>query len=349
MRLVGARMEVWIRLEAVDETPVMEGADRLIGPGPASGTLWLENGTVQSQEGAVGAHLHINDGATQNDGRALMGSVEWLWVECQTWSMIPLENLIAARAGSPTKIAATITSPTQAQGAGFALEQGVDALVVANRRDLVEAALSVQAQRGEERSFGTAPAASTTSLSLTELRIKSVDEAGVGDRYCLDFLSLFTEGEGVLIGSSASTMALVHSETIPSTFVPTRPFRVNAGSPHAYIMMADGSTNYLSELTSGDAILAVKHTGATRTVVLGRLKIEQRPMLKVSFQPKAHNERKPKEAHVYMQQAETVRLMDRDARPCSVTELKPEDVVMGWTGHGGRHLGQSIGSRLEER
>ena len=47
----------------------------------------------------------------------------------------------------------------------------------------------------------------------------------------------------MLVGSSASSMVLVHGETVESEFVPTRPFRVNAGAAHTYIMMADGLRN----------------------------------------------------------------------------------------------------------
>ncbi len=347
--MVGAPVEVWVRLEEGEPLPMLAGVDRYITPTLDPAAVRVEDGVLVGSEGVLGAHVVITDGRTQDNGRALMGTVEWIWAECQTWSMIPLENLIAARSGSATKIAATITSAAQAQGAGFALEQGVDALVVANQSELIEAALIVKSQRGELDDIETPEIPSTSELSMAVLRLTSVEQAGVGDRYCLDFLSLFGEGEGVLIGSSASSMVLVHSETVPSTFVPTRPFRVNAGSPHAYVMMADGSTKYLAELKSGDALLAVTASGQTRSLVLGRLKIEQRPMLKISFTVDSHNERKPKEAHVYMQQAETVRLLDHRAQPQSVTNLSSEDTVIGWTGHGGRHLGQSIGSRVEER
>ena len=40
-----------------------------------------------------------------------------------------------------------------------------------------------------------------------------------------------------------------------SGFVPPRPFRVNAGPVHAYVLMADGSTKYLSECRAGDEVM----------------------------------------------------------------------------------------------
>lgn len=184
---------------------------------------------------------------------------------------------------------------------------------------------------------------------LAPMTVTAVEQAGVGDRYCLDFLSLFKQGEGILVGSSAASMVLVHSETLSSTFVPTRPFRVNAGSPHSYVLMADGSTKYIAELESGDAMLAVSADGASRQIILGRSKIEQRPMLKISYISEENIGRKANESHVHLQQAETVRLVTNLPEACSITELNVSDTVLGWTGHGARHLGQPIGGHVEER
>ena len=70
--------------------------------------------------------------------------------------------------------------------------------------------------------------------------ISSVSTIKNSARYCIDLTTVLQVGEGVLVGSSASSLALIHGETIPSEFVPTRPFRINAGSPHSYILMNDG-------------------------------------------------------------------------------------------------------------
>ena len=342
-------MEIWLRL-APGEVPLEnEGIDRYLLPEPTDHHLHVSTGSLVGPDGPLGAYVRIEDGATQASGIELIGSVEWILVECESWSMIPLENLIAARTGSPTKIAAVITTALQAQGAGFALEQGVDALVVERVPALLEAAAVVKAQRHEHEDPSPVPVEYGDELPVCEMIVESVEEAGLGDRYCLDFLSLLQPGEGLLIGSSASTLILVHSETVPSTFVPTRPFRVNAGAPHAYVLMADRTTKYMAELRAGDALLAVTSIGTTRPVVLGRIKIEQRPMLKITVKPTGNSKRKPQMSHVFMQQAETVRLMANLDTPVSVTDIAAGDVALGWSGHGGRHLGKTIDSRVEER
>lgn len=327
-----------------------EGVDRIFADSAHPDHLRLEGDRLLKGDDLIGAYVHIKDGATQQAGIAHIGTVDWILIDCDTWSMIPLENLVAHRSGSHTKIAAIITTPMQAQGAGFALEEGVDALVIPSQPAMLEAALSVKAQRLEKAPrTEEVEGSSIKRLTLVPFVLESVEEAGLGDRFCLDFLSQFHELEGLLVGSSAQALFLIHSETIPSTFVPTRPFRVNAGAPHSYVMMADGSTKYISELKAGDGLLAVNVKGNTRPVVLGRLKIEQRPMLKISGKETSLSLQNANSSHVFMQQAETVRLLSEEPNAVSVTELAPQNSVLGWVGHAARHVGLPVKGEIEER
>ena len=63
--------------------------------------------------------------------------------------------------------------------------------------------------------------------------------------------------------------------------VAARPFRVNAGAVHAYVLLPEGKTKYLSELKAGDEVLVVRHDGATSVAYVGRNKIERRPLMLV--------------------------------------------------------------------
>jgi 3-dehydroquinate synthase II len=259
--------------------------------------------------------------------------------------MIPLENLIAANEGTPTRIAAVITTPAQIQGAAFALQQGVDAIVIPDEQSMLEAASIAKAQRLEVHGEAdAAPEKNAPALSLSKLKIKSIEEGGIGERYCIDFTSMLELGEGMLLGSNASSFMLVHGETVPSEFVPSRPFRVNAGSPQSYALMADGSTKYLAELNSGDCVTIASKQGITRQLVIGRLKIEQRPLL--LFRWVNEND---KEGHMFLQQAETVRAVDTSGNPVSVTSLRTDDLILGWDDNGARHIGVTISSVVSER
>jgi 3-dehydroquinate synthase II len=258
--------------------------------------------------------------------------------------MIPIENLIAAAEGTPTRIAALLTEPHQIQGAAFALEQGVDAVVVDSQPAMVEAALIAKTLRFERQEHFEPDRESTQELSLSLLEITGVEEGGVGDRYCIDFTSLLDKGEGMLIGSNATSFMLVHGETICSDFVPVRPFRVNAGTPQSYTFMADGTTKYISELSSGDTVSVVNETGTSRSLTIGRIKIERRPMLLFRWVDENH-----KEGHMFLQQAETVRAVGANGNPMSVTTLKIGDQILGCVDNGARHIGAAISSTVNER
>ena len=51
----------------------------------------------------------------------------------------------------------------------------------------------------------------------------------MGDRACIDLASMMVPGEGLLVGSFARALFLVHSECAESRYINSRPFRVNAG------------------------------------------------------------------------------------------------------------------------
>ncbi|NIQ99074.1 MAG: 3-dehydroquinate synthase II, partial [Gemmatimonadales bacterium] len=64
------------------------------------------------------------------------------------------------------------------------------------------------------------------------------------DRACVDTCTRMGPGEGMLVGNSGRAFFLVHSESLETEFLNPRPFRVNAGAVHAYVMLADGKTSY---------------------------------------------------------------------------------------------------------
>ena len=59
--------------------------------------------------------------------------------------------------------------------------------------------------------------------------------------------------------------------------------------------------------------------------VVGRVKIEKRPFILFRWEDENHNE-----AGALLQQAETVRLVS-DSGLISITELKPNMSIMGWS------------------
>ena len=288
----------------------------------------------------VGRRVDVSTAEGQSKARSMAGSVEWILLDLGEWKMIPIENIIAACDSGPTKVAARISSQEQVLGAAFALQIGVDALLVTEA--VLPTALIAKSQRGERSSLQSEEVESK-EFQLTSLLITEVKEGGVGDRVCVDLTSMLDIGEGMLVGSSANSMVLVHGETVKSEFVPTRPFRVNAGAAHTYILMSDGSTKYLSELEMGDQVMITSSDSKSRTATVGRVKIERRPFILFKWKDENHNE-----AGALLQQAETVRLVSASGL-ISITDLSPDMEIIGWSGGAGRHVGIEITAEVTEK
>ncbi|MBJ14824.1 MAG: hypothetical protein CMB70_05595 [Euryarchaeota archaeon] len=332
-------MEVW--LESA-ETVSLEGIDALYVHDGQTG-ISSKDGILYRDNVPIGGHIHIDSEEAQSKARSLAGTVEWILLTFEDWSMIPIENILAATDATPTKVAAQIRQPIQAQGAAFALDIGVDALLC--DETCLEAALVVKSMRLEQMSeMQSTPTETAEQIKLETMIITEVQEGHSGDRVCIDLLSMLEEGEGLLIGSTARAFILIHGETVPSKYVPTRPFRVNSGSVDAYTYLADGSTKYLCELTSGDSILVVSTNGHTRAATVGRMKIETRPFILLRFKDENANE-----GHAFIQQAETVRLVLENGNVCSVTNLEIGMRILGCTLSSTRHVGQGISAPSEER
>ena len=324
-------MQIW--LESGEPT---QGVDLILGE-----NLQIDGEALYIEGKQVGRRVDVSNSEGQSKARAMAGSVEWILLDLGEWKMIPIENIIAACDGGPTKVAARISSPEQVLGAAFALQIGVDALLVDEKT--LQTALIAKSQRGEI-TIDAIDETAKGELELTFLEVVEVTEGGVGDRVCVDLTSLLDPEEGMIVGSSSKSMVLVHGETVESEFVPTRPFRVNAGASHSYILMADGTTSYLSELKMGDEVLVVNGNEESRSCVVGRVKIEKRPF--ILFRWKNENDN---EAGVLLQQAETVRLISESHGLVSVTELVPGMKLLGWNGGAGRHVGQTISAEVDER
>jgi len=252
---------------------------------------------------------------------------KWIVIKTHDWKIIPLENLIAQTKG----LIAEVKNLQEAEAALNTLEKGVDGVLLDIRKP------------AELRKVIKQLKIESVLLSLKAIKIKSVKSLGVGDRVCVDTCTNMTIGEGMLVGNTSSGMFLVHSESIENPYVDQRPFRVNAGGVHAYVMVTDGKTRYLSDLKAGDKALTVNWEGKTQEVIVGRIKIEKRPMLLVE------GTCGKQKVSLVLQNAETVRLMTSKGKPVSVVSLKSGDEVLGHTEKSGRHFGMKIEETIIEK
>lgn len=242
------------------------------------------------------------------------------------WAIIPLENLIAQR----KNLFFEVSSLEQARTAAGILERGVDGIIVcAEQESVVRRIVTELKQQGE-------------TVRLVEAEVTRIFPLPLGDRVCIDTCSTMTTGQGMLIGNSSAGLFLVHAETVENPYVAPRPFRVNAGPVHAYVRVPGGGTRYLSELRSGDPCLIVRHDGSTEAAVVGRVKIERRPLVFV--------EAKVGDKHytAILQNAETIRLTAPDGSPISVVDLHEGSRVLMYTEQAGRHFGIKVEETIRE-
>ena len=250
------------------------------------------------------------------------------------WKVIPLENLIAELQRAEVWVLAGVKDASEAKVAIETLEVGAAGVLLDAREQGVEEVRKVRE---------TFERLTAEKLELVPAKVTEVRPVGMGDRACVDTTSLMTIGEGMLVGSQAGGMFLVHSETLPSEFVEPRPFRVNAGAVHAYIRLPEGKTKYMSELGAGDEVLIVNAKGEARTSVVGRVKIERRPLLLVE------TEHKGEKFKTLLQNAETINIVTKDGKPISVAKLKPGDEVLLHIERAGRHFGVKVEETVVER
>ena len=165
----------------------------------------------------------------------------------------------------------------------------------------------------------------------------------MGYRVCVDTTEIMKEGEGMLVGDKSNFFFLVHSESVENPYVSPRPFRVNAGGVHAYILVPKGKTKYLSEISTGDSVCVVNHRGEIREAVVGRSKVEIRPLMLVRAVCEGV------EGTIILQNAETIRLTNPEGKPVSVVKLKKGDRVLVHITESGRHFGVKVKESIKEK
>lgn len=270
----------------------------------------------------------ITDKASENEAAA-KGKNRIVIVTTSDWTIIPLENLVA----QSDRIIAAVNDAREAELALNVLEKGVYGVLLKTRDPAVvkEVARLIKSSSGK--------------VQLVPFTVTRIAPVGMGDRVCVDTCSMLSDGDGMLMGNTSSAMLLVHAETLENPYVAPRPFRVNAGAVHAYILLPDGKTAYLSDLNIGSQVLVSDSCGGARSAVIGRTKIERRPLLLVEAQPKEGGAR----ASLILQNAETIRLVTPEGTAISVVNLSAGDTILGCVLEGGRHFGMAVKETIREK
>jgi len=308
-----------------------EGDGTMDYPGDFAGSADL---TTLRRGNASGAFVRIFDADYEAMAEAAAEVADYTIVVAEDWQIIPLENLIA-RIGEETTLVAGVTSAEEAETAFETLELGADAVLLdADSPD--EIRRTVEVREATERE----------SLELQWAEVTAVERTGLADRVCVDTGSLMEHDEGMLVGSMSRGLFFVHAETADSPYVASRPFRVNAGAVHAYVRTPGGGTAYLAELQSGDEVQVVDTDGNTREAVVGRVKIEKRPMFRV--EARVETEEGEDRIETLLQNAETIKVATREGRT-AVTDLEAGDEVLVYHEPVARHFGEAVEESIIEK
>lgn len=287
---------------------------------------------AKSEGKTVCAYIKITDKAHEQLAVKLGSIVDYIILIGTDWTIIPLENIIADLQKLDVEIIAAVRDVDGARVALETLEHGTDGIIFeANDFNNIKKI----AQNVLE--------SSNANYELKLATVTNVKSLGTGDRVCVDTTDMMSPGEGMLVGSYSKSLFLIHSESLESEYVASRPFRVNAGPVQAYVMVPGNKTRYLSELVAGDEVLIVNTKGETRTAYVGRSKIERRPLLLIEA------EYEGKTIRTILQNAETIRIVDANDEPLSVADVKPGDKVKVYIETNARHFGIAIDETIIEQ
>lgn len=317
-------------LENGFDTIVLDGRDSNLTKLGRFRAITLSGKSLTESGKPAGKLVEIGGKDDELKAKKLADKEDCVVISAKDWKVIPLENLIVHFKGAKAKLFMLARTAKEAKLFFETMEHGADGVLFtpAKGDDLAELRKMMDAR--------------SPTLSLTEGRIKVLRQLGLGDRVCIDTCSVLRVGEGMLIGNQSSCMFLIHSETIESEYAATRPFRVNAGPVHAYILMPDGTTRYLSELRGGEEVLVVDSEGHTRTAVVGRTKVELRPLLLIEAEVDGNS------YSTIVQNAETIRVYS-GGKVVSVSKLKLGDPILLRLEKGGRHFGMYIEETIQEK
>jgi 3-dehydroquinate synthase II len=288
----------------------------------------------QDAAGDTAGFVRIRGEEYERFAEAVAEAADHTIVIGEDWQIIPLENLIA-RVGERTDLVAGVRSAEDARTAFETLEIGAGGVLLdTDDPDEIRRTVEVRDAAGREQ------------LELRWAAVNAVEQTGSADRVCIDTGSLMEHDEGMLVGSMSRGLFFVHAETAESPYVASRPFRVNAGAVHAYVRTPDGGTKYLSELQSGDEVQVVDVEGTTREAIVGRAKIEKRPMFRV--EAAVETDEGEDRVETLVQNAETIKVHTRDG-PTAVTDLAAGDEVLLYYEDTARHFGEAVEESIIEQ
>ncbi len=342
VKTVPARMKVIVKLRDEKEFNafISEHSSTILKEDSERFIIWYGD-TAGIKQLKEAGHLtcyskYVDDNASLHDSIYEGLDADYLSVKFKDPTNIPLELVIASLQKTGTILMKEITDPCDTDDALVTLgvmEYGAEG-VVFSPNDQQHLDAFVTGINGRQY----------PNMNLEVGRVVSTSSVGMGYRACIDTATLFDDDEGILVGSTSEGGILCCPEVYFLPYMELRPFRVNAGAVHSYVYNVEDKTDYMSELKAGSPVMLVKKDGSVRTVPVGRMKIEKRPLrlIEVAFDS-------GKTVNVMMQDDWHVRIFSDKGTPLNISELKEGDKVLGYTTESGRHVGIKIDENIIEK
>ncbi|OFX87039.1 MAG: 3-dehydroquinate synthase [Bacteroidetes bacterium GWE2_32_14] len=274
----------------------------------------------------------IIDQESMNKAWKIGEKYDYVVVELISETNIPLELLIAKLQKTNTTLIKKVLSVQDAEISFGVMEAGSDGILFQNEEmnEIVRLNRFLQKQK-------------IGKVELLKGKVVNIQHAGMGYRACIDTTDLLKKNEGMIVGSTSEGGLLISSETHFLPYMELRPFRVNAGAVHSYVWCPDDNTAYITELKAGSKVLCVDTDGNTREVVVGRVKTELRPLLKIEVEVSG------KRINTFVQDDWHIRIFGGNGEPRNASEIKNDDELLVYLCESGRHVGIKIDESIEEK
>lgn len=173
--------------------------------------------------------------------------------------------------------------------------------------------------------------------------ITSITDIGEGMRVCLDVADLLKADEGIYVGNTGHGYLFIYGETRETETYPPRPFRMNCGAIHQYVLQGE-ETVYVADLEPGQHVQIYNLIGQFRFVPIGRMKIEKRPLLRIEVELEDGDC-----ISATLQASESVHLLEKERGVYPILKLKPGFRVYCVKDQPGRHLGKKVEEEIIEK
>jgi 3-amino-4-hydroxybenzoic acid synthase len=259
----------------------------------------------------------------------------YLMIQFKDPTNIPLELVIASLQASGTVLIKNVSDPEDFEDALVCLgvmEIGADGVMFSphQHQTLDKFLRQVRAKKQEV-------------LALEPATVMQSKAIGMGYRSCIDLPTIFSETEGMIVGSTSQGGVLCCPEVFYLPYMELRPFRINAGGIHSYVYNSENRTDYMTELKVGREVMIVDLEGKTRKALVGRLKTELRPLRLIEAQF-ADGEA----INILLQDDWHVRVFSPEGKPLNCTELVIGSKILAYKAKPGRHVGIKIDENILE-